>query len=195
LQWSATAFLNRSPFGATITRDPVTFSIFTVRAPETVRGAEFTLDWSISRQWRTGGSLSHQEGERRLNGVTEALPGTRIAPLKLSAFVRRELGPRSALQLDWLHSGERDKFANGAVNAVFSANVVGGDAEGAGKVRAVNLFSLSYTQPMLGGDLNASVNNLLNSRYVPPTLQALNDPRAYYNGQGRALGLSWRRNW
>jgi hypothetical protein len=126
--------------------------------------------------------------------VTEALPGTRIAPSKLTAYAQMPL-QRARLRLEMLRTGGRDEFPNGAVNAVFSANVVGGDAEGAGRVTALTLWSASLATPLGPGDLTVAIANLADKRYIPPTLQALNDPRAYYPGAGRAVGLSWRLPW
>ena len=195
LRWSAALFLNRSALGATITRDPVTDTLSTVRAPEKVKGAEFTLDWDATGQFALGGSLSYQAGERSLSGLTEALPGTRITPLKLAAYGRYAWAKAHFVQLDIQHSGARNEFPNGAVNRVFSANVVGGDAEGAGEVKAVTLASVSYSQAVWKGVASVAVNNIANRFYVPTTLQALNDPRAYYAGQGRAFSASYRIDW
>jgi iron complex outermembrane receptor protein len=194
LAWTAAIFRNESPLGATLTRDPVTFNVSTVRAPEKVEGAELSADWRAPRGWATGAAYAVQRGTRTLGGVTEALPGTRIAPAKFTAYVQAPLGP-ARVRLEALHTGSRNAFPNGAVNAVFSANVVGGDAEGAGRVTALTLFSASASLPLGPGQLTAVVQNLADKLYVPPTLQALNDPRAYYPGAGRALGLSYRLPW
>ncbi len=195
LRWSAAVFLNRSSLGATITRDPVSDTLSTVRAPENVQGAEFTVDWDASREIALGGSLSHQQGTRSLGDVTEALPGTRITPLKLAGYARYAWLKTHFAQMDVSHSGARNEFPNGAVNRVFSANVVGGDAEGAGAVKPVTLLSVSYSQPVWKGVASVAVNNIANRFYVPTTLQALNDPRAYYAGQGRAVAASYRIDW
>jgi iron complex outermembrane receptor protein len=195
LRWSAVAFFNTSPLGATITRDPTTQAISTVRAPEEVYGAEGTIDWDFAKGWRAGGSISIQEGSRTLNGVKEALPGTRIAPLKVVGFLRHNWNRDQFAQLDMIHTASRNKFADGRVNSVFSSNVVGGDAEGAGRVDAVTLFNLSYGQKLGPGRMTVALINVLNTFYIPPTLQALNDPRAYYAGMGRAVSASYTVNW
>jgi iron complex outermembrane receptor protein len=194
LAWTAAVFRNKSPLGATLTRDPTTFNVSTVRAPEEVHGAELSVDWRNRAGWAAGGAFSTQRGTRTLNGVTEALPGTRIAPDKLNAYAQAPvLGGR--VRLEVLRTGARDEFPNGTVNAVFSANVVGGDAEGAGRVTPLTLFNASAVWPIGPGELTVSVVNLANKYYIPPTLQALNDPRAYYPGQGRAFGIMYRTSW
>ena len=197
--WTVAWFRNKSPLGATLTRDPVTFNVSTVRAPEQVSGLEVSADWRDANGWAAGGAYATQKGTRTLAGVTEALPGTRIAPAKLNAYAQAPVG-KARLRLDMLRTAGRNEFPNGAVNAVFSANVVGGDAEGAGRVTPLTLWSASLSLPMGWssgsgsglGELTVSVVNLANTLYVPPTLQALNDPRAYYPGGGRAVGLSYR---
>jgi iron complex outermembrane recepter protein len=194
LGWTLVAFRNKSPLGATLTRDPVSFNVSTVRAPEQVRGLEASADWRQRQGWAAGAAIATQKGTRTLAGVTEALPGTRIAPSKLTAYAQMPL-QRARLRLEMLRTGGRDEFPNGAVNAVFSANVVGGDAEGAGRVTALTLWSASLATPLGPGDLTVAIANLADKRYIPPTLQALNDPRAYYPGAGRAVGLSWRLPW
>jgi iron complex outermembrane recepter protein len=195
LRWSTAVFYNTSDLGATITRDPVTQVISTVRAPEKVYGVEATADWDLAERWRLGGSISLQEGKRSLNGVTEDLPGTRIAPLKLVTYTRYQWSPMQSAQLDVIHTGGRNKFPDGRVNSVFSANVVGGDAEGAGRVVPVTLVNVSYSRKLGPGRATVSIINLLNKYYIPTTLQALNDPRAYYAGQGRAVGANYTVNW
>lgn len=194
LAWSAVAFRNESPFGATLTRDPATFNVSTVRAPEEVQGYELSLDWLSRSGWAAGGAYSTQKGERTLAGITEALPGTRIAPDKLVAYAQAPLG-RARLRVDMQRTGARNQFPNGAVNAVFSANVVSGDAEGAGRVTALTLFGASLSMPLGPASLTLVVNNLTDKVYVAPTLQALNDPRAYYPGAGRAVGATVRLPW
>jgi hypothetical protein len=187
-------FRNESPFGATLTRDPATFNVSTVRAPESVQGYELGADWLHRDGWAAGGALPAQRGERTLDGVTEALPGTRIAPSKLTAYAQAPLG-RARVRLEMQRTGARNKFPNGAVNAVFSANVVGGDAEGAGRVTALTLFGTSVSMPLGPAELTLVVSNLADKVYVPPTLQALNDPRAYYPDAGRAVGVTARLPW
>jgi iron complex outermembrane receptor protein len=194
LGWTLAAFLNKSPLGATLTRDPVTFNVSTVRAPEKVQGLEASADFRRSDGWAAGAAIATQKGTRTLAGVTEALPGTRIAPTKLTAYGQMPLA-RARLRLEVVRTGARNEFPNGAVNAVFSANVVGGDAEGAGRVTPVTLWSTSLVQPLGKGDLTLAITNLTDRYYIPPTLQALNDPRAYYPGSGRALGVSYRLPW
>jgi iron complex outermembrane receptor protein len=194
LGWTLAAFRNESPLGATLTRDPVTFNVSTVRAPEKVQGVEASADWRTRSGWAAGAAIATQKGTRTLSGVTEALPGSRIAPSKLTAYAQMPLR-QVRLRLDMLRTGGRDEFPNGAVNAVFSANVVGGDAEGAGRVTALTLWSASLAMPLGAGDLTVAVTNLADKFYIPPTLQALNDPRAYYPGAGRAVGASWRLPW
>jgi iron complex outermembrane receptor protein len=194
LGWTLAVFRNESPLGATLTRDPVTFNVSTVRAPEKVQGLEASADWRHSAGWAAGAAIATQKGTRTLAGVTEALPGTRIAPSKLTAYAQMPLA-RARLRLDMLRTGGRNEFPNGAVNAVFSANVVGGDAEGAGRVTALTLWSASLATPLGPGDLTVAVTNLSDKTFVAPTLQALNDPRAYYPGAGRAVGVSYRLPW
>lgn len=194
LGWTVALFRNESPLGATLTRDPATFNVSTVRAPEKVSGAELSADWRLPSGWAAGGAYSTQKGTRTLAGVTEALPGTRIAPAKLNAYLQMPLA-QARVRLEMLRTGGRNEFANGAVNAVFSANVVGGDAEGAGRVTPLTLWGANATLPLGPGNLTLVVTNLADKFYVPPTLQTLNDPRAYYAGAGRALGASYRLAW
>ncbi len=194
LGWTVAAFRNQSPLGATLTRDPITFTVSTVRAPEKVTGFEASSDWRRRDGWAAGLAIATQKGTRTLGSVTEALPATRIAPTKVTAYAQVPVS-RARLRIDMVRTGGRNEFPNGIVNSVFSANVVGGDSEGAGRQTPLTLWNSSLVVPVFKGNLTVAITNLTDKYYIPPTLQGLNDPRAYYPGAGRAFGLTYRMSW
>lgn len=176
--YTLAGFYSTSELGAVFILNPLTGNNRVERAPERVWGVEATLDLDLTDRWKFGGSLAHQEGERELQGVWSPLPGNRIAPLKIHAYVDGALAERLRVRLQALYGGSRDEFPGSTV-------------QNEGDVGSVSLLDGSLIAGIGPGDLTIGVQNLLAKQYVPQAIQALNSATDYYSGQGRTVTLGY----
>lgn len=156
---------------------------------EDIRGAELTLDYTVSESTAFGGTVSRSKGERETADGTETkLDGTRIAPLKVTAYFSHSpmAGWDNRLQLT--HIGDRDEFADADGPETFAGF-------GEGEINGYTLVDLVSAFAVGPGTLQVSINNLLNKDYVPMINQAFNIPSAFSGGPGRMVGLNYRMNW
>lgn len=156
---------------------------------EDIHGAELTFDYRISAVTSFGGTVSRAKGERESAEGTEVrLDGTRIAPLKVTAYISHSPLPDWDNRLQLTHIGDRDAFPNAEGPDSF-ANYGEGEIDGYTLVDLVSAFAVGP------GTLQLSVSNLLNKDYVPVINQAFNIPSAYSGGPGRMVGLHYRLRW
>ena len=177
VQSSLAVFYNESELGVTFDGAP-DFKIR--RQPERIYGVEGTLDVALRADWRVGGSVTWMEGKRDTDNdgsFDRYLPGDRIPPLKLVAYVEHDLKDWQH-RLQAVHSGNRDRFA-------------GSTAFGEGKVENFTTFDWSSSGRVGPGTLRISVENLLNEQYFPVLAQAANLNSWYAAGQGRVLWLGY----
>jgi len=147
------------------------------REPERVHGYELTLDAVLSPFVTLGGSYAYVEGKATLdNGDKIYLNGSRIAPPKATAFVYYYPTDKIALQLFWVHTGARDRFA---VNSKGKYN------NSEGPIKAVDLFNLSASYKM-NSKWRASlgIENLFNTTYYPTVSQYRALDVEYVRGSG-----------
>ena len=156
---------------------------------ESIRGAELTLDYTVSARTAFGATVSRSKGERETaDGSETKLDGTRIAPLKVTAYFSHEPLAGWSNRLQLTHIGDRDEFPDAEGPDSF-ANFGEGEIDG---YTLVDLVSEVAVGP---GTLRVAVNNLLNKDYVPAINQAFNIPSAFASGPGRTLGLHYRLDW
>lgn len=156
---------------------------------ENIRGAEMTLDYTVSTRTAFGGTVSRSKGEREtVDGTETKLDGTRIAPIKVTAYFSHEplAGWNNRLQLTYI--GDRDEFPNADGPETFAGF-------GEGEIDGYTLVDLVSEVAVGPGKLRIAVNNLLNKDYVPAINQAFNIPSAFASGPGRTLGLHYRLDW
>jgi outer membrane receptor for monomeric catechols len=58
-----------------------------IRKNQNVSGYEASLDFNVNRAWKVGGSYAYTKGATKQKGSWTALPATRIAPPKFTAYV------------------------------------------------------------------------------------------------------------
>ncbi len=94
VQASLAAFYNTSDLGLSFNTLEGGF-LELVRAPERIYGLEATIDWQATERLRVGSTLSLIEGESDEDEDDDylALTSSRIAPLKLTAYVENETLP------------------------------------------------------------------------------------------------------
>ncbi|MCA1974570.1 MAG: TonB-dependent receptor [Caenispirillum sp.] len=153
-----------------------------LRQPEQIWGIEATLDTQPFDQWAFGGTFTFQEGIRETNGDSRRLQSWYITPVQLTAYAEYEpsAGWFNRLQASYVPDHDRHpgstSFGEGEVDSVFVLDYVAEVAAGPGTVEI-------------------GIRNLLNTQYVPATLQALNDADSYYPAQGTTVSLGYRVTW
>jgi len=153
------------------------------RAPERVYGYELTADAYLLPNLSIGATYAYVEGKAELeNGTKQYLTGARIAPPKATAYVYYAPVEKLELQLFWVYTGNRDRFApqdNGKYR----------NAEG--PTNAVNLVNLNASH-QFNRALRASlgVENLFNNAYFPFYSQYNARDEQYYMGNGAKANLS-----
>lgn len=185
--YTAAAFYSESDLGATFTTItlPNGTQIREVeRAPERVWGFEATLDGSMGTNTTVGGTFSWQDGERDINddGNFTDLPGTRIAPIKITAYINHQLMGEVDALLQLLWSDSQDRFP-------------GSTRPNEGDVSQLFLIDASLGWNLGPGRLSLAVNNLLDRQYIPQPLEAKSNDRDFIAAPGRFVTLNYRYDW
>ncbi|MDX1587561.1 MAG: TonB-dependent receptor [Oleiphilaceae bacterium] len=156
---------------------------------EDIWGLEGTLDLRLTEQGSVGGTLSWTEGlQTQPDGERERLDGTRIPPLKATAYVGHQTADWWYNRLQLLHVGKRDQFPD-------APGPSDGSGFGRGEVKRYTLVDYVARFDAGPGELSFSVKNLLNEDYFPAQSRAFNIPTAFNKGEGRSLGLGYALNW
>ena len=155
------------------------------REPENVKGYEITLDYRFSNQLNVGGSYSYVDGKAKFDdGSSVYLNGSRIAPPKATGFITYKPTSDWNLQLSWVYTGCRDRFA---------LNNTGKYNNSEGPISTVNLvnFAGSYSFNK-NWSLNLGVENLLNNSYYTTLSQYRAVNADYVMGTGMMTSLNLR---
>lgn len=155
-----------------------------IRAPERTFGVEATIDVQPRARWRSGGTASWQDGEHDpdFNEIFTPMPGWRIAPLKLTAYVDHNTLASWQNRIQVTYSGNRDEFPG---STVF----------GEGPVDDVTLVDFVTVLRLPRGTVTIGVENLFNAFYIPPINQAFNDDFNYIAGRGRTVSINYSVPW
>ncbi|WP_242922645.1 TonB-dependent receptor [Pontibacter liquoris] len=163
------------------------------RAPERVSGFEAIVDFFASDKLTLGASAAYSEGKVDLDNndsytdaVDAYLNGTRIPPFKLTSYLTLKPTQKLQFNLQWLYSGDRDKFAR---------NAKGSYSSGEGPVKAFNVFNLAGSyQATEKLSLDLGVENLLDQAYYLPQAYwyGRNDNFTRANGARFQLGASYK---
>ncbi|WP_205502165.1 TonB-dependent receptor [Rufibacter psychrotolerans] len=164
--FSGAYFISTSELGANLkANEQGTYTI--ERAPERIEGFEVVADYFVTDKITIGANAAFSEGRVDLNNngafhdeENNYLNGTRIAPLKIASYLRVEPLAKLNLNLQWIYSGERDRFA---------PNSKGGYNSGEGPVQDFHVVNLSGNYQLthkLG--FNLGIENLLDEAYYLP---------------------------
>lgn len=155
------------------------------RSPQKVYGFEVNAD-IFPTEWLTlGASFISFEGKNKsnVNGNWDGyMNGISIPASKTTAYVRVLPNKKSYIQVNYLHTGTRDRFAKDAT---------GKYPEGNGVVSPIDLFSLSAGYTFNKNlSLGLGIENLADKTYYTPAsmLMARNDE--YARGNGRYINFS-----
>ena len=155
------------------------------RSPQKVYGFEVNAD-IFPTDWLTlGGSFISFEGEKKSTGDGPwdgYMSGTSIPAPKASAYVRVTPTAKSYLQVNYLHTGSRDRFA---------PDNKGVYTEGEGVVSPIDLFSLSAGYTFNKNlSLGLGVENLADKVYYTPASMLVARDAEYARGNGRYFNLN-----
>lgn len=161
------------------------------RAPERIYGMEATLDKTLMKTWRSGGTFTWTEGKKYDTAGQEIgyLGNDAISPLKLTAYVEHDTSPTWTNRLQLTYSGVRDRF-NGNTTNLYKNRI---------EDYAV-LDWLSQYRLSTRGTLSFGINNLLNKQYHNVLAQTVVTPGVYDNtryaaASGATAYLSYEHAW
>lgn len=156
---------------------------------EDIWGVETAADYSVTSATTLGGTLTWAEGIRdTADGGRKRLPGTRIAPLKVTGYLEDQTLSWWHNRLQFSHIGSRDQFE-------------GSTAFGEGEVERYTIIDYVARFNAGPGEVTLSVRNLLNEDYYPAVSQSYyqigstNSATSRIKGQGRTMGVGYSLNW
>ena len=155
------------------------------RSPQKVYGFEVNADIFPAKWLTLGGSFISFEGKKKSteDGDWDGyMSGTSIPAPKATAYIRVTPTEYSYLQVNYLHTGSRDRF---------SPDNRGVYTEGEGIVYPIDLFSLSagYTFNK-SFSLALGIENLTDKVYYTPASMLVARDAEYARGNGRYFNLS-----
>lgn len=155
------------------------------RTPQKVYGFEVNADIFPAKWLTLGGSFISFEGNKKSteDGDWDGyMSGTSIPAPKATAYIRVTPTEYSYLQVNYLHTGSRDRF---------SPDNRGVYTEGEGIVYPIDLFSLSagYTFNK-SFSLALGIENLTDKVYYTPASMLVARDAEYARGNGRYFNLS-----
>ena len=157
------------------------------RTPQKVYGIELSADAQILSNLKAGANLSWFEGKlKSASGDWDTyMSNISIPAAKLAMYVNYAPVKNTYLNLQYIHTGKRDRFA---------PNAAGAYNEGEGKVNRINLLNLTAGVRLKAWDLSLAVSNLLNYTYYTPSsmLMARNAEYAHADGRNITLTASFR---
>lgn len=147
------------------------------RAPERTYGFELTLDANISKTLKAGATYAYVEGKsENSDGSKKYLNGARISPPKTTAYVRFSPSNKLNLALNWVLTGNRDRFDVNAKGVYLTSEA---------PVTSVNLFNLSGNYQINNNwGVTIGVDNLFNATYYTVASQYSANAANYVRGVG-----------
>ena len=153
------------------------------RTPQKVYGVELSADAQILRNLKVGANFSWFEGKlKSATGDWDTyMSNISIPAAKLAMYVNYAPVKNTYLQLQYMHTGKRDRF---------TPNASGVYNEGEGIVSRINLLNLTAGVKMKVCDLSLAVTNLLNYTYYTPASMMMARNAEYAHADGRKITLT-----
>ena len=153
------------------------------RTPQKVYGVELSADAQILRNLKAGANFSWFEGKlKSATGNWDTyMSNISIPAAKLAMYVNYAPVKNTYLQLQYMHTGKRDRF---------TPNASGVYKEGEGIVNRINLLNLTAGVKMKVCDLSLAVSNLLNYTYYTPASMMMARNAEYAHADGRKITLT-----
>ena len=153
------------------------------RTPQKVYGVELSADAQLLRNLKAGANFSWFEGKlKSATGDWDTyMSNISIPAAKLAMYVNYAPVKNTYLQLQYMHTGKRDRF---------TPNASGVYNEGEGIVNRINLLNLTAGVKMKVCDLSLAVSNLLNYTYYTPASMMMARNAEYAHADGRKITLT-----
>ena len=153
------------------------------RTPQKVYGVELSADAQLLRNLKAGANFSWFEGKlKSATGDWDTyMSNISIPAAKLAMYVNYAPIKNTYLQLQYMHTGKRDRF---------TPNASGVYNEGEGIVNRINLLNLTAGVKMKVCDLSLAVSNLLNYTYYTPASMMMARNAEYAHADGRKITLT-----
>ena len=153
------------------------------RTPQKVYGVELSADAQILRNLKAGANFSWFEGKlKSATGDWDTyMSNISIPAAKLAMYVNYAPVKNTYLQLQYMHTGKRDRF---------TPNASGVYKEGEGIVNRINLLNLTAGVKMKVCDLSLAISNLLNYTYYTPASMMMARNAEYAHADGRKITLT-----
>ena len=153
------------------------------RTPQKVYGVELSADAQILSNLKAGANFSWFEGKlKSATGDWDTyMSNISIPAAKLAMYVNYAPVKNTYLQLQYMHTGKRDRFA---------PNASGQYNEGEGIVSRINLLNLTAGVKLKVCDLSLAVSNLLNYTYYTPASMMMARNAEYAHADGRKITLT-----
>lgn len=153
------------------------------RTPQKVYGVELSADAQILRNLKAGANFSWFEGKlKSATGDWDTyMSNISIPAAKLAMYVNYAPIKNTYIQLQYMHTGKRDRF---------TPNASGVYNEGEGIVNRINLLNLTAGVKMKVCDLSLAVSNLLNYTYYTPASMMMARNAEYAHADGRKITLT-----
>ena len=153
------------------------------RTPQKVYGVELSADAQILENLKAGANFSWFEGKLKSESGNwdTYMSNISIPAAKLAMYVNYAPVKNTYLQLQYIHTGKRDRFA---------PNATGVYKEGEGRVSRINLLNLTAGVKMKVCDLSLAISNLLNYTYYTPASMMMARNAEYAHGDGRKFTLT-----
>ena len=153
------------------------------RTPQKVYGVELSADARLTNNLKAGANFSWLEGKiKSASGEWDTyMSNISIPASKLSMYVNYTPIRNTYIQLQYLHTGKRDRF---------SPNAAGIYQEGEGPINRINLVNLTAGVKLKVCDLSLAVSNLFNYTYYTPSSMLMARNAEYAHGDGRKVTLT-----
>lgn len=153
------------------------------RTPQKVYGIELNADARITDNLKAGANFSCFEGKlKSASGEWDTyMSNISIPASKLAMYVNYSPVKNTYLQLQYLHTGKRDRF---------TPNASGVYSEGEGVISRINLLNLTAGAKLKACDLSLAISNLLNYTYYTPSSMLMARNAEYAHADGRKVTLT-----
>ena len=153
------------------------------RTPQKVYGIELSADAKILDNLKAGANLSWFEGKlKSASGEWDTyMSNISIPAAKLGMYVNYSPIKNTYLQLQYIHTGKRNRF---------TPNATGAYNEGEGIVNRINLLNFMAGMKLKAWDFSLAVSNLLNYTYYTPSSMLMARNAEYAHADGRNITLT-----
>jgi iron complex outermembrane receptor protein len=192
---AVSTYRSKSPFGASLSVDPVSNDFVLTRAPVRIKGYEASGDWRFSPEFRISALYSHAEGVTNFYGPTPLYPaGDLVKPMGIADISPDKFGASAT----WAYVPEGE--VTFGFTTLFDRNLHATDVGPTGTkyvfdehTHGYTLFDLSanYDTGELG-KFTVGVENVFNKQYIL-TWSQVDFFQNYWAGRGRMTSLTWTK--